>query len=173
MKGAATILSIFLLSLPGGCHQVRHGLATLRGTAPHSAIDGTAVFTQTETGVKARVKLEGAPPGVHGIHIHEHGNCGDMGKTAGGHFNPAGVKHGFLPKDGMAGAHAGDMGNITIRADGSGVLNLELPGLTLDQGPHGIIGRSVILHEKVDDFGQPTGNAGGRIACGVIEEPGR
>ena len=151
-----------------GCVSGHQARATLAGTDSSSKLSGTVVFTKIESGVKAAIKVADAPTGSHAIHIHEHGQCGNLGKAAGGHFNPAGVKHGFLPKDGPKEAHAGDMGNIAVDASGHGSLTLELPGLTLDQGPEGIVGRAVILHEKQDDFGQPTGNAGGRIACGVI-----
>ena len=163
-----TFISAAVLGL-AGCVPMKGGHAAILGTDPASRLSGTTLFTKTASGVKAVIHVAKAPAGVHAIHIHEHGHCEDLGKAAGGHFNPANVKHGFLPHDGPAAAHAGDMGNITVDKNGRGSLILELPGLTLDQGPQGIAGRSVILHEKPDDFGQPTGNAGGRIACGVIE----
>ena len=94
--------------------------------------------------------------------------CEDEGKAAGGHYNPQGVKHGFLPTDGFAQAHAGDFGNVDVRADGVGTLELVIPELHVSGGTYTVGGRSVVLHEQVDDFGQPTGNAGGRIGCGVI-----
>ncbi|HAJ61768.1 MAG TPA: superoxide dismutase family protein, partial [Cyanobacteria bacterium UBA8543] len=93
---------------------------------------------------------------------------GDKGNAAKGHFNPDKVKHGFLPKDGFQNAHAGDFGNITISSDGKGTLSETVPGLTLSGPKYAIKGLSVILHEKADDFGQPLGNAGGRIGCGII-----
>lgn len=80
----------------------------------------------------------------------------------------AGVPHGDLLKDGFQHAHAGDLGNIEIGPDGKGTLKKVIPGLTLKEGKYGVVGRALILHEKEDNFGQPTGNAGGRIACGVI-----
>ena len=169
MRRVLSAVSVMLLAVIAGCVPSKHATATIRGTQPDSKISGSAVFTPTEHGIKAVIKIAGAPMGQHGIHIHEKGDCGDGGKAAGGHFNPANVKHGFLPKDGSAGAHAGDMGNITVQRDGTGSLTLELSGLTLESGPLGVVGRSVIFHEKVDNFGQPTGNAGGRIACGVIQ----
>jgi len=119
-------------------------------------------------GLKINVVVRNAPPGVHGIHLHENGICAEQGKAAGGHFNPDNVSHGDIAKDGFEHAHAGDLGNIEIGPDGSGALEKVISGLTLEAGKFGVIGRSVILHEKADDFGQPTGNAGGRIACGVI-----
>ncbi len=168
MRRRTILAGALAISAITGCVSGHQARATLAGTDSASKLSGTVTFTKIESGVRAVIKVANAPPGSHAIHIHEHGQCGDMGKAAGGHFNPANVKHGFLPKDGPTEAHAGDMGNIAVDAHGHGSLTLELPGLTLDEGPEGIAGRSVILHEKQDDFGQPTGNAGGRIGCGVI-----
>ena len=151
-----------------GCVATQRGVAQIKGTSPNSKLTGTAVFTQTSSGLKTTIQIANAPPGNHGIHIHEKGDCADSGKAAGGHFNPGHVSHGLLPKDGAEHAHAGDMGNIAIGENGSGSLELILPGLVLKEGPRAIDGRAVILHEKTDDFSQPTGNAGGRIGCGVI-----
>ena len=157
------------LLLLGGCAARPTATAMITGTSPGSTLSGRAVFTQNANGVHVIVTITGAPSGKHGLHIHEHGDCGESGKAAGGHFNPDHVSHGFLPKDGLAHAHAGDFGNIEIGPEGRGRLELVIPELTLT-GPstYNIGGRSVILHEKADDFGQPTGNAGGRIGCGVI-----
>ena len=147
--------------------------ATLKGTAQDSPIDGRAVFEETDKGLKVTVQVLNAPPGKHGFHIHEKGDCGDKGNAAGGHFNPDGAPHGYLPKDGFSKAHAGDFGNIEIGPDGTGTLETVFPELTLKEGGHAVAGKTVILHEKEDNFGQPTGNAGPRIACGIIlEEPG-
>jgi Cu-Zn family superoxide dismutase len=108
----------------------------------------------------------GLKKGKHGFHIHEFGDCSAPdGTSAGGHFNPEGKMHG-APVD--MSRHAGDMGNI--EADESGKAHLEYidPMMSLT-GDHSIIGRSVILHQNEDDLKtQPTGNAGPRIACGVI-----
>jgi Cu-Zn family superoxide dismutase len=86
--------------------------------------------------------------------------------SAGGHFNPTKAKHAGTPKSG----HAGDMGNITFDASGLTNVNMVLEGITLTQGaPNGIIGRAVVVHMQPDDLvTDPTGNAGGRAACGVI-----
>lgn len=140
----------------------------IRGTQEGSGITGSADFEETAGGLKVSVEIQNAPPGFHGFHIHEKGDCGDSGKAAGGHFNPDGVPHGDLLRDGFVQAHAGDFGNIEIEPDGRGVLNKVFPELNLGKGPYSVAGRSLILHEKEDDYGQPTGNAGGRIACGVI-----
>lgn len=142
--------------------------ANLKGTAEGSAIAGAANFEEADGGLKVTIDVKGVPPGKHGFHIHENGACGNEGKDAGGHFNPHGSEHGFVLKD-SGHAHAGDFGNIDVAADGTGRLELTAPGLVLGDGPMNVRGKAVILHEKEDDFGQPTGNAGGRIACGIIE----
>lgn len=144
------------------------GSTVIQATAPDSAVSGTATFTDTPEGLQVSIQVSRVSPGKHGLHIHEYGACGEMGKAAGGHYNPHGVKHGFLPTEGFTGAHAGDLGNLEVGPDGAGKLELTLPGLRLSGGEHSVGGRSVILHEKEDDFGQPTGNAGGRIGCGII-----
>ncbi len=146
--------------------------AQIRGTQTDGPLSGVATFLSSQDGVQVMIAIADAPPGLHGIHIHEHGSCEDGGNAAGGHYNPDGAKHGFLPKDGLSGSHAGDLGNIEIGPDGAGYLTLTAAGLTLGGPSHDIVGRAVILHEKADDFGQPTGNAGGRIGCGVITTGG-
>ena len=151
------------------------GKAVIKGTTEGSHVSGSATLEDTPQGLKVIVKVAGVPPGTHGLHIHEQGDCGDQGKAAGGHFNPAGVPHGFLPKDGSTKAHAGDMGNIEVGSKGSGKATIILPGVSLKGagGTPSVERRAIILHEKADDFGQPTGNAGGRIGCGVIRITGK
>lgn len=134
-----------------------------------STVTGTATFAELASGgVKVHVHVENAPPGTHGLHIHEKGDCSDpKGMSAGGHFNPTGAPHA-APMAAMH--HAGDLGNIEIGADGKGDLDITSPMLTVSSGPNSVVGRSVIFHEKADDMTtQPTGNAGGRLACGVIQ----
>jgi Cu-Zn family superoxide dismutase len=144
------------------------GVASVKGTAEGTAIAGTVSFQDVKAGLKVTAKLSGLTPGEHGFHIHQFGSCADAGKASGGHFNPMDSPHGFLPKDGLRKAHAGDMGNITAAADGTAVLELTLPRISLSAGKFDVAGRAVIIHEKADDFSQPLGNAGGRIGCGVI-----
>lgn len=148
--------------------------AVIKGTTSDSPVLGEAQLTDTAKGLKVDIQLTHVPPGKHGLHIHQNGNCGDAGNAAGGHFNPSSVPHGFLPKDGPAQAHPGDMGNIQISQDGTGTLTVTLPSVSLQEGVHAVGSRAIVLHEKEDDFSQPTGNAGGRIGCGVIavEVPG-
>ena len=134
-----------------------------------STATGTATFTELSTGgVKVHVHIEKAAPGTHGLHLHEMGDCSDpKGASAGGHFNPGGMPHAG-PMDMKR--HAGDLGNIEIKADGTGDLDITSDLLTVKPGPNSVVGRAVIFHEKNDDLTtQPTGNAGGRYGCGVIQ----
>lgn len=143
--------------------------AVIKGTKENAELLGSAHFKDTDEGLQVEISVFSTTPGLHGIHIHENGSCEDGGNAAGGHFNPDGVKHGFLATDSFAGAHAGDLGNIEVNQNGEGTLYMVVPGLTISGGKYNVEGRSVILHEKKDDFGQPTGNAGGRVGCGVIK----
>ena len=140
-------------------------VAVLHPTAGNKA-QGTVTFTQEEGGVRVVVSLTGVPAGDHGFHIHEFGDCSAADATsAGGHFNPDNMAHGA---QNAKVRHVGDLGNVTANANGTVTLNLLDPRLSLN-GPSGIIGRGLILHAQPDDLTtQPTGNAGGRIACGVI-----
>lgn len=143
--------------------------AFIKATQEGSEISGTLDLIETGSGVQVVVSLSNVPSsGKHGIHVHAKGSCEDGGKAAGGHFNPASTKHGLLARDGHDNAHTGDIGNITIDENGDGALILFLPGISLSGGEKNIAGKAVILHEKEDDFGQPTGNAGARIGCGII-----
>ncbi len=148
--------------------QAASATAVIQGTTEGSPISGAATFTDTDSGLQIAIVVANVPPGTHGIHIHQFGACDNAGNAAGGHYNPDSAKHGFLPSDGLAGAHAGDLGNIEVDANGHGTLDLIVPSLTVTGGKYSVAGRALILHEKMDDFGQPTGNAGGRIGCGVI-----
>ena len=142
--------------------------AVIQSTSDANVTYGTITFTQEKDGVTITGAFENVPnPGKHGFHVHENGSCEDVGKAAGGHFNPDQVKHGTIA-EGHEGAHAGDMENVEIGEDGKGSVQLFLADRTLTEGKYDLVGKSVILHEKADDFSQPTGNAGGRIGCGII-----
>jgi superoxide dismutase, Cu-Zn family len=133
-----------------------------------SKLTGKAVLTETEGGVHVVLTLEGIEPGEHGAHVHEKGDCSAAdGASAGGHFNPQSKDHGLPGADKR---HLGDLGNITIGKDGKGSLDITAPGANLKAGDAAsFVGRSIIVHAKKDDGGQPTGNAGGRVGCGVIK----
>jgi len=145
----------------------RTATATL-GSTSGSGVTGTVSFTEQGEGVHVFAMVSGLTPGPHGFHIHENGDCSAPdGSSAGGHFNPTGMPHGAPDAEQH---HVGDMGNIV--ADEAGNANYEsiLPGLTLGEGPNSIVGRGVIVHADADDMTtQPTGNAGARLACGVIQ----
>lgn len=141
------------------------GVARISGTAASSAISGTARFEDVKDGLKVIVTLTGVPDGEHALHIHEFGDCSDSGKAAGSHYNPKGAPHGHALKDAKK-AHPGDLGNVTAK-DGKVTFEGVLPKPSL-MGKLAVAGRSIVLHEKADEFSQPVGNAGGRIACGVI-----
>lgn len=129
-------------------------------------VTGMVTFKATPEGTIVIAEVKGLSKGKHGFHIHEYGDCSAADATsAGGHYNPEGHAHG-APKDMKR--HAGDMGNLD--ADSSGYAHLEYldPSISLS-GENSIIGRSIIVHQNEDDLKtQPTGNAGARIACGVI-----
>lgn len=131
-----------------------------------SMTNGQVWFTQTDSGVHVMAKLTGLTPGSHGFHVHEYGDCSDpSGKSAGGHFNPEGYPHAGPDAEKR---HIGDLGNIV--ADSMGIAEYDAIDHVLSlSGPHSIIGRAVIVHAGADDLiSQPTGNAGARVACGVI-----
>ena len=129
-------------------------------------MSGTVTFTKGTDGIQVVADVTGLTPGKHGFHVHEFGDCSSPdGNSAGAHFNPTHKQHG-APN--AADRHAGDLGNI--EADASGKAHLDWKDKVMKlSGPDSVVGRSVILHEKEDDLKtQPTGNAGGRLACGVI-----
>ena len=164
---AALALSGCASSAPAAAEGPR-ATATIESRSDSTAT-GTATFTELSTGgVRVHVHIEKAPPGTHGLHIHEKGDCSDpKAASAGGHFNPGGMPHSG-PMDMKR--HAGDLGNIEIGANGTGDLDITSDMLTVKPGPNSVVGRAVVFHEKLDDLTtQPTGNAGGRFGCGVIQ----
>jgi len=129
-------------------------------------VSGTVTFTSTPDGVTVTADIFGLTPGKHGFHIHEFGDCSAAdGTSAGGHFNPDRTSHGG-PHDQIR--HEGDLGNLEADETGRARLSFVDPTLSLS-GSHTIIGYSIIVHAQEDDLvSQPTGNAGARVACGVI-----
>jgi Cu-Zn family superoxide dismutase len=130
---------------------------------------GSVTLTDTPNGVLMHVVLTNAPEGVHAFHVHTTGKCEPPFMTAGGHFNPANKQHG--PENPM-GMHAGDMPNITVPAGGKLTFDMLNPNVTLKAGANSLMdadGSAVMLHAAADDYkGDPAGNAGARIACGVV-----
>lgn len=134
-----------------------------------NSVEGTVTFEQMEGGIHVSASITGLTPGSHGFHIHENGDCSAPdGTSAGGHFNPAGVDHGG---PGSEVKHVGDLGNLVAGDDGTAEYHAMLDYLSLNEGdPNYIVGRGVIIHASEDDLkSQPTGAAGARLACGVIE----
>ncbi len=169
MKTSRAILAVGVLTILGiSVSRAEMGVAVLKGTGPDSKAMGTVTLVDSKDGLMVSANLANAPAGPHGFHIHEFGSCEDTGKAAGSHYNPLNTPHGHATKDGMKKAHAGDLGNVDIAADGTGKLEAILKGVTLSGSKSSVGGRALILHEKNDDFGQPVGNAGGRIGCGPI-----
>lgn len=168
MKVQRILVILGVLVFWAGVSQAAIGTASIKGTAQDSTLVGSVSFMETKDGLQVEATVANVPEGKHGFHIHEKGDCSDEGKAAGGHFNPEKSPHGYMPQDGHQQAHAGDMGNIDVASDGTGHLSVFLPGVYLMGKEPSVGGLAVILHEKADDFGQPTGNAGGRIGCGII-----
>jgi len=136
-----------------------------------STLRGGGVFSRMPDGrIRLVMEVESVEPGLHAAHIHEHGDCSDpKAASAGGHWNPTSKPHGSWGQaDGNF--HLGDLGNMEVGADGNGRLEIVTNLWTVgDGGPVDVVGRSIIVHAKPDDFTtQPTGNAGDRIGCGPI-----
>ena len=133
---------------------------------------GTGVLTQVPGGVRIMVTLAQLPAGTHALHIHTTGRCeGPDFMSAGGHFNPAMKQHG---KDNPMGPHAGDLPNFDVDAQGRGQATVTVAGVTLADGANSLFhtgGTALMVHAAADDYKtDPTGNAGARLACGVIQK---
>jgi len=177
---------IALALLCSGCHTSQHHSSSSSQTGKNdstqevvatvwlSAASGSNVrglvnfIRQSDGRVRVYASVSGLTAGKHGFHIHEKGDCSAPdASSAGGHFNPTGMPHAG-PHD--AQRHVGDFGNLEADASGVAHYSAVFSNLPVD-GDSSIIGRAVIVHEKPDDMKtQPTGNAGGRVACGVIEK---
>lgn len=130
---------------------------------------GSIVIADQGSGVVLQLALHDLTPGEHALHFHQVPKCeGPDFKSAGGHFNPESKKHGLENPEGH---HAGDMKNFTVGSDGKAKAKVEDPDVTLKEGPHSLLtnGAAVVVHAKADDYKtDPAGNAGDRVACGVI-----
>ncbi len=163
----------------GGCATAqtaadRVAAAAVDFVTPAGGSMGSAIVWQDPLGiVHVDGQVRGLQPGVHGVHFHAVGRCDGAGTpafaAAGAHYNPGNRKHGLSAADGP---HAGDAPNITVGSDGRGVLNFTTDRVTLTDGPatlNDADGSALVIHAQGDDqFTDPSGNSGARIACGVV-----
>jgi len=133
-----------------------------------SSVTGEAEFTEKNGGVEVSIQVKGAKPGPHGAHLHDKGDCSAPdASSAGGHFNPDNKAHGAPTANPH---HAGDFGNMTVAANGTGRLKIFVKGLTVAPGPNSVVGHAIVIHADADDYkSQPAGNSGARVACGVVQ----
>ena len=134
---------------------------------------GSVTVTETAGGVTLAILATGMPAGVHGIHLHEKGLCnGPKFESAGKHWNPGAKQHG---RDNPAGAHAGDLANLTVAADGGASTSIPIAGAMMASGAMMLAdadGTALVVHAKADDYKtDPSGDSGDRIACAVIAAP--
>ena len=156
---------LLLSSSLSAADDVSKAIAVMSPTA-NNKVTGTVTFTKTADGIQVVADITGLTPGKHGFHVHEFGDCSAPdGNSAGSHFNPTNDPHADHSAEKR---HIGDLGNI--EADASGKARLDFVDKKIKfSGDNSIIGRALILHEKADDLRtQPTGDAGGRVACGVV-----
>lgn len=133
-----------------------------------NAVLGNAVFTDEGNNVTLKLTLSNALPGVYAVHLHENGDCSAPdASSAGAHWNPTGSSHG---RHGQGEYHLGDVANLTVGDNGEGTISISTQAWSIgSKGTDDIVGKSVIVHSGKDDFqSQPAGNAGSRIACGVV-----
>src|SRR3954469_8919162 len=164
LAAASTIL--VCMALPAAAQTATAALKNANGGDV-----GTAEMTQTPTGVLIKLSVKGLPPGDHAFHVHAVGKCEPPFDSPGGHFTPAAKKHGLMAADAP---HAGDMPNLHIPAGGELVVEVLNSNITLEKGkPNSVFdtdGSALVIHAGVDDYKtDPTGNAGGRISCGVVQ----
>ena len=167
------MLVFLCFSLIIGCsklHASKEAAATLIDSKGVNV--GTVKLTEDDNGVQMTVNAQNLPSGPHAFHIHSVGKCSAPDfKSAGPHFNPANKQHGHLNPNG---SHAGDLGNITVKSDGTFTMTKKIEGITLQTGEKNSLfqpeGTAFVIHEKPDDEKtDPTGSAGSRIACGVVK----
>jgi Cu-Zn family superoxide dismutase len=170
---SATVAAVLLAAghvqmMPAANAQPARAAVKLEPTKGNNA-SGEATFQQVGNKVRVVVVVQGLKPGqVHGLHIHEVGDCRSAdGMSTKGHYNPLGKPHG---PQGSADRHAGDLPSLKADDAGRAKIDVEVDIITVTAGPTSVVGRGLIVHADPDDYKtQPTGNAGARIACGVIQ----
>ena len=169
-----SLLLLGVAALLAGCASTSDDRAPLSAEATLKDKDGTqvgvATLIETPEGVRVAVTGYRLPPGAHGLHIHAVGRCEPPDfTTAGPHFNPGNKQHGRMNP---AGPHAGDLPNLVVAASGEGGIDVTTKAFSLGPGPTSLLGdkgTALVVHANPDDEKtDPTGNSGGRIACGVI-----
>jgi Cu-Zn family superoxide dismutase len=165
----SAVLLVALFAL--GCDRdasARHGVAYFTGVKGFESIGGGARLEEAPPGVRMVVWLNQAPPGPKGVHVHEKGDCTDaLAATMGKHFAPHDEPHG-LP--GAAKHHPGDLGNLMVRDDGNGSLELSTSAGNLIPGdPMSFLNRAIVIHQGEDKGTQPSGDSGQPLACAVIK----
>jgi Cu-Zn family superoxide dismutase len=163
-------LAALFVGLGPLCAQAQTAKAALKDASGKDV--GQVQLLQTPHGVLIKLAVKGIPPGDHAFHVHAVGKCEPPFTSAGGHFNPDAHKHGM---EAAEGEHAGDMPNLHIPANGELVVEIANPMISLAKGQKNSVfdtdGSALIIHAGADDYKtDPTGNAGDRIACGVITE---
>jgi Cu-Zn family superoxide dismutase len=164
LTASASLLA--LAALPAAAQSAK---ATLKNAEGKQV--GSAALTQTPAGVLIRLTVKGLPAGERAFHIHGVGKCEPPFTSAGPHFNPGNKKHGMMAAEGH---HAGDLPNLHVPAGGELVVEVLNPAVTLEKGKanslFGAQGTALVIHAGKDDYkSDPAGDAGGRIACGVVE----
>lgn len=169
---AALVLPMLLATVTAAdaARKMAAPTASAKLMAGDGAARGVATVTQAGDGLHVVVRATGLTPGVHAVHVHTTGKCvGPDFTSAGGHWNPTAKQHG---KDNPAGMHMGDMPNMTVGPDGSGAIEYHIMGGSIKSGSTPLLdadGAAIVVHAQPDDNkSDPAGNAGGRIACGVL-----
>jgi Cu-Zn family superoxide dismutase len=167
----ASTAALAALALATACTSMQQSAPTAKvrlESRSSSSVTGTLALRQEAGGVRITGEVLGlAPASAHGFHVHEKGDCSAAdASSAGPHFNPMGSPHGMM---GATPHHAGDMPNIVADKRGAAQVDVLLAGATLTPGPASLAGRAIVVHRDPDDYAtQPAGNAGPRLACGVI-----